>query len=129
MSDIQDADDLPEIDPAVYDNLEDKPSFAARSRVARLWYEECGRAPFTVVTMIAYAQDNGEMRDALLDVAPDRFGFGAISQNMLTRWFKSQEGRPIAGSATRTTTMFLRTMGLGIWQYDRVSTVEGDPKF
>lgn len=75
--------------------------------IARLWRAKCGDAPFTVVTVIALAQRDKELHDALLLVAPDRFGFGGISQNMLTRWFKSQEGAR------------LYQIGAGIWQYDK----------
>jgi hypothetical protein len=104
---------LPEIDPAVFEtpSTAETNQISAR-RVANIWRAKCGDAPFTVVTLIALARHDEELRSALLPIAPDRFGLGSLSQNMLTRWFKAQEGRSIPGAGVH-----LQVIGSGIWQY------------
>ena len=137
-SDIfSDAEDR-EIDPAVFDpprrpvGRPPRPAWqpsaqqrreatqrAARERAGRrlavLYYEHAGDAPFTVQTMLSIASTFPELRAELLVVAPDRAGLGVPSRNMLTRWFTAQEHASIGPDSRFSIERLLGTVA--IWRY------------
>jgi hypothetical protein len=95
-------DDIRELEP---------PATRAARAAALYWRAKCGDAPFTVISLVALAQKDEELRAMLLLVAPDRWGIG-LSQNMLTRWLKAQQDRRVPG-----TEITLASLGVGTWQY------------
>jgi hypothetical protein len=117
MDDLDSADLYREIDPAVFappspQELREAASREIARTVADLYHASYGDAPFTVVTMMAAAAENAELRNALLIIAPDRFGIGSLSRNMLTRWFTAQETAMVPGARFRVC-----RVGAAIWRY------------
>ena len=73
------------------------PERAANAAVLTAWHDQFGSVAVSTSVVIKKAEDNVELRNALLDVAADRSGKGAINPRRLGVWCRSHIDRIVAG--------------------------------